>query len=103
MKQSKRRKPYWEMTADELAEATKEFDRPLPASRFRQMTKADRERWAQVKPKGRKRMKSIFLLDIDPALLGEASRFARRKGLTVSELFERGLRGVMAFDDWQYE
>ena len=95
---SRRRKPYVLMTADELAEATKEFDRPLPASRFRPMTKADRERWERAKSKLGKGMRSLFLLDVDPALLSRASRFARQKGITLSEVFERGVRGVLAFD-----
>jgi hypothetical protein len=35
---------YWEMTAAELAEATKEFDEPFVAEKGRPMNAAERER-----------------------------------------------------------
>jgi hypothetical protein len=37
-------KPYWKMTTEELAEATKEFDQPLPPEKMRPLTKAERAR-----------------------------------------------------------
>jgi hypothetical protein len=42
-------KPYWEMTAAELAEATKEFDKPIPWSKTRPLTKAERERFERAR------------------------------------------------------
>jgi hypothetical protein len=45
----KARKPYWEMTAAELAEATKEFDRPIPLSKTRPLTKEERAKFERMR------------------------------------------------------
>jgi hypothetical protein len=49
MKRTTQPKPYWEMTAEELAEATKEFDKPIPLSKTRPLTKEQRRRWERMK------------------------------------------------------
>ena len=49
MKRKKQPKPYWEMTTKELAEATKEFDKPIPLSKTRPLTKEQRRRWERMK------------------------------------------------------
>jgi hypothetical protein len=55
MKQvKKQRKPYWKMTTEELAEATKESDQQIPASRMRQLTKDERARWERARRSGGK-------------------------------------------------
>ena len=38
-----KRKPYWEMTADELAAATRAFDEPGVADQSRPLTAAERQ------------------------------------------------------------
>ena len=39
---------YWEMTADELAEATKEFDKPLSPRQLKPLSKAERIRFQKA-------------------------------------------------------
>ena len=66
------------------------------------MTTRERLRWERAK-RGRGRpsrapgQKAVrVLLTIQPPLLAEADAFARRHGLSRSELFARGLRIVFA-------
>ena len=44
-------KPYWEMTTDELREATKEFDREYVAGSAKPLSAAMRSRWTKAKAK----------------------------------------------------
>jgi len=44
-------KPYWEMTADELAETTKAFDAPFVVDKSRPLTPSERKRWRNLKKK----------------------------------------------------
>jgi hypothetical protein len=90
------------MTASELADATREFDKPSPPGRFRTMTARERRRWQRAK-RGRGRPSKApgekavrVLVTIQPPLLAEADAFARSHGLSRSELFARGLRVVFA-------
>jgi hypothetical protein len=49
MKKSRKEKPYWEMTADELAKATKQYDRPMPGLPGKPLAHTDRVRHARAK------------------------------------------------------
>ena len=49
---TKKSKPYWEMTLDELREATKEYDNPIPESKMRDLTKAERDQFERARAKG---------------------------------------------------
>jgi hypothetical protein len=51
---SKPKKPYWEMTTEELAEATREFDREHVGDTFRDMTPAEEKTWRTAVRKGRR-------------------------------------------------
>ena len=53
---NKREKKYWNMTADELAEATREFDEDGVAESFRPMTSSETVAWraAVHKPASRR-------------------------------------------------
>ncbi len=94
-------KPYWEMTASELAEATKEFDRPLPASKTRALTKAERASFERMR-KGPAR--SIFItrdpdgvwVRLNPDILRRTSRYAAGQGLTLTDVINRSLKGMLA-------
>ena len=99
------RKPFTKMTDPELEKGTREFDKPSPPGRFRTMTARERRRWERAK-RGRGRpskapgQKAVrVLLTIQPPLLAEADAFARRHGLSRSELFARSLRVVFAAAD----
>ncbi len=83
------------MTPAELAEATKEFDDPLPASGYRPLTKAQRAEWERIKRAGTRGREIVRSLHIDPKLLGEAETYAKRKRISISDVIELGLRRVI--------
>lgn len=99
MSRKKRTKPYWEMNAAELADATKEFDKPLPASRFKPLSKSERERFERARKAGGSDIKRLLAFDVDEKLLMEATVFARRKNLSLMQVVERGLRRELAVKD----
>lgn len=96
-KKSGRQKPYWEMTAAELSEATKEFDEPSDNNYgFRTMTPKERARWNRIKrgpgrPKIGKGSKSV-LISVEQDLLKNADAFARKNKLSRSQLIAGFLR-----------
>lgn len=92
-------KSFWELSDAEKDRAVREFDKPLPASRFKPLSKRDRERFERARAAGGEGVKRIYAFDIDPEVIEQANALAKRKKLTLSQLVERGLRGVMAFDD----
>jgi hypothetical protein len=99
-KKSKQTKPYWEMSVEELADATKEFDKPLPASRFRPLSKRERDRFERAR---RSPHISVFVGDgnrlitvaIDDALLHKSDQYARKHKMSRSELIARSLRKML--------
>src|SRR2546423_585400 len=100
MKSNGRKKPWGKMTASELAEATKEFDHPLPPSRYKSLSKSERARFERARRAGgTARLRHIDAFDLDPKLLEAAAAYAKRKKLTISELVERGLKRELAVDD----
>lgn len=99
MKPKHTKKSWGEMTAAELAHATSEFDHPLPAARYRPLSKAERsvfERASRAGIRGRQLMKA---LNLNRKLLTEAEAYARRRKLTWTQLLERGLRRELAVKD----
>ncbi len=99
MKSNGTKKPWGKMSASELAEATREFDRPLPRSRYKPLSKSERDRFERARSAGALRARSVNAMDLDPKLLREAQAYARRKKLTMSQLVERGLRRELAVAD----
>ena len=96
MKRAKKTtKRFWEMTAAELAEATRQFNKPLAASRARAATKAGRARFEKALRAG-SRIRRVDELGIDPALLSAAGEYARSKRISLIQLLERGLRRELA-------
>lgn len=51
MNRKKTREPLWEMTTEELQDATEEFDEEFVADRAKPMTSAMRTRWERAKAK----------------------------------------------------
>ena len=88
-----KKKSWGKMSPAELAEATREFDHPLPPSRYKPATKADRARFERALRAGSKFRR------IDPKLLKAAAAFAKRKRLSMSQVIERGLRRELAVQD----
>lgn len=101
MKKATQKKPFWEMSVEELAEATKEFDDPKTTPRGRPLTKAQREEFERARNAP---YVSVFVGDgdrlitvaIDDKLLRESDKYARKHKLSRSELFERGLRTMLS-------
>jgi hypothetical protein len=105
-KPSKPSKPHWEMTTEELREATKEFDRPIPLSKTRPLTKQERVRWERSKRQpsrsvfilsGGKGTREPVLIQLDGDLLRRMDAYARSKKLTRAEVIEKGIRNVLSF------
>jgi hypothetical protein len=105
MKRKKIEKPYWEMNADELAAATREFDKEIPDSRLRPLSKEERRRWERSK---RQPSRSIFVLEraedrgleavlveLDGDLLRRIDAYAATRDMTRSEIIETSLRSAL--------
>jgi hypothetical protein len=103
---AKRKKRYWEMTADELAEATKEFDREIPAHKLRPLTPAQCELWNRAK---RLPSRSIFitrgdspdtttlLIRLKSDLVRRLDEYAKSRKITREQLMEKSVRTLLSF------
>src|SRR5262245_8946128 len=97
----KGKKAYWDLTADELAEATKEFDREGVAETFRPMTPAEAAVWeaaAKKRSRGRPRVGKgvkVISVGIEAGLLERADALARKRGISRAKLVAEGLEAVL--------
>jgi hypothetical protein len=99
----KSEKAYWEMNAEELGEATKEFDRPIPASRMKPLSKAEREKFdrerhgpaVNIFSKSAKRRQVTLKLDM--LTLQRCEAYAAKHRLTLSDVVNMGLASVFQF------
>ncbi len=95
---------YGKMTAAQLREATRAYDRELPAGADslpgRPLNAAERNKWRKVRKKmGRPRIgKGVkrVMVSLEADLLEQSDRFAKKHGLTRSKLISAGVRKVMA-------
>ena len=96
-------KPYWEMNADELAEATKEFDAPFVVDKSRPLTPSERKRWRSLKKKrGRPKLGRGFKrisVSIERGLLGRVNALARKRRVNRSKLLALVLEEAIARGD----
>ena len=98
-------KPYWKMTTEELAEATKEFDGPIPASRMRPLTKAEREKFDKerrgpvVNIFAKSARKREVTVKLDERTLERCEAFAAKHKLTLSQLVNLTLSSAIQFAD----
>ncbi len=97
----KKQKPYWEMTASELAEATREFDAEIPLSRTRPLSAKERLLWERAtgkpKPAGRtkRRGTAAVTVELDPKLVRQSVDYAAKHNMTLSEFVARSLKGSL--------
>lgn len=95
-----KRKPYWEMTAKELAEATTQFDESLVVDRSRPLTPAERKQWDRVKrKKGRPKVGRGYKrisVSIEQGLLNRATALARKRCISRSQLVALMLEEALA-------
>src|SRR4051812_27790570 len=94
------KKSYTRMLARELADATREFDKPGAADKFKPLTRAQRKKWNEMvrhTNRGGAAAKDDIrvLVSIDPELLVKAHRHARKYGHTLSQLVAEGLEATL--------
>ena len=99
-------KPYWEMTLDELREATKEFDGPMDLSEWRPLSRAERARHDRAM---KKPCKSIFIYRPDETrkskveiqlaedLLKHCNEYASKHDMTISDVIAMSLKSSFVF------
>jgi len=107
MKGTRKQKPYWEMTARQLAEATKEYDHEIPDSMLQPLTREERALWEKSRRQpsrsiyilsgGRKKTEAV-LVELDGKLLRKMDVCARERGLTRTQYIERGIRKALIED-----
>ncbi|HET6249780.1 MAG TPA: hypothetical protein VFE47_18970 [Tepidisphaeraceae bacterium] len=101
---AKKEKPYWEMSVAELKAATKEFDRAIPLSKTKPLTASERKLWNRMR-KGPaisvyvKRSADEVLVKLDPDVRARSLRYANTHKLTMSELINRSLKGLLTIVD----
>lgn len=95
-------KPYWEMTASELAEATREFDAEIPLSRTRPLSAKERLLWERAMgeakpppPRARRRGTAAVTVELDPHLVRQSTDYAAKHNMTLSEFVAKSLKGSL--------
>lgn len=97
----KKSKPYWEMTASELARATREFDAEVPPSRTKPLSAKERLLWERAtgKPKSAPRAKrrgtAAVKLELDSHLVRQSADYAAKHNMTLSEFVAKSLKGSL--------
>ena len=91
-------KKYWEMTTDELAEATREFDREFVVDESRPLSPKMAARWRRAK-RGTATSDSPgsrITIQLKPNILRRADRLAKRLDVSRARLIEMGLLEILA-------
>ena len=100
MSKRKRTKPYWEMTTEELREATKEFDDPNYYPPALPIPPEEREKLNRAMGKrGRPRNglgARTIALTVERGLLERSDRFAQKYGISRSQLVAAGLKAILS-------
>jgi len=100
MTRKRTHKPYWEMTTDELREATKQFDEEFVFEKSRPLTPEEQALWEQVKAKVPAtedgKTEQTIAVRLDKSLLDRAIALAKKKRLSRDALVARGLRALLA-------
>jgi hypothetical protein len=94
-----KQKRYWEMSAKELAEATKQFDEPFVADQSRPLTPAERQEWNQIKRKrGRPKVGQGFKrvsVSLEQGLLKRVTALAKKRRVSRSRLLAQVLEEAL--------
>ncbi|MBL8795132.1 MAG: hypothetical protein JNM56_14580 [Planctomycetia bacterium] len=100
MSRKSKQKPYWEMTTEELAEATKEFDEEFVADTFRPLTPEERAEWEAIRRRLRadhaKNGEQTIAVRVDRDLLKRCTALAKKKKISRDALVARGLKALLA-------
>jgi hypothetical protein len=97
----KRTKTFWEMTDAERDADVKQYDKPIPLSKTRPLTKKERQQFERMR---RSPHRSIFitkgvddvLVRIEPDVLRRSAKYAADHKLTLSQVINRSLKGLLA-------
>jgi hypothetical protein len=96
MRQKPAKKPYWEMTTAELAEATADLDEEFIIDTFRPLSPEAKAQWERAKRKLGRAQKSkgreVVPVPVEKRLLSRSDRLARRLGISRAELIARCLQ-----------
>jgi hypothetical protein len=89
-------KPYQQMTTAELAEATRQYDKPGTIDRTRPMTRAERAKERKARHAGGRprigRGAERINITIERNLLAQTDAMARQKKIGRSEMIALGLK-----------
>jgi hypothetical protein len=100
----KRSKPFFKMTAAERDAVVKQFDREILFEETRPLSPKGKALWERSKrgtstPKRGKRTRGAgaraVVIPIDRALLERADRYAKRRGMTRTQLVIKGLETIL--------
>jgi hypothetical protein len=98
-KLQRNRKSFTRMTAEELGEATKEYDRELPDKIGAPMTPQERAQWSNGRRgpgRPRKGLGAVnVLISFERGLLDRADAFARGRGVGRSALVAEALESLI--------
>ncbi len=99
MSRKKPAKPYWEMTTEQLREATKEFDEEFVADKAQPLSPQMRRRWERAKAKssgaGNGVGERTISVRLDKALLDRCTALAKKKRISRDALIARGLKALL--------
>lgn len=99
MNSKENKKPYWEMTTEELARATAEFDEEFVIDKARPLSPEDRKRWQRLQRKmGRPQRGAgakVISLSVERTLLAKSDRLAKKLHLTRAALVDQALRALL--------
>ena len=100
MKNKTPSKPYWDMTTEELREATKQFDEEFVGDKARPLTPKMKALWEKAKAKGEHpqngEAEAQIAVCIDKALFKRFTALAKKKRLSVDALIARGICVLLA-------
>ena len=94
-----KRKKYSEMNTQELAEATREFDEEFAFLKGRPLTDREKKLHAKARKRGRPRVgmgAEKIQVSVERGLLTRSDAFARKHGMSRSEMIARGLKAILA-------
>jgi hypothetical protein len=100
MKSKKPSKPYWEMTTEELREATKQFDEEFVGDKARPLSPEMKARWEAAKAKAdppvNGKAEQTIAVRLEKSLLKRCTALAKKKRVSRDELITRGIRVLLA-------
>ena len=99
MKRKNKSKPFSEMNAQELAEATAKYDKEFIEDSFGPMPPEEREWFEQARKRGRPRRghgAKVISVSVEKGLLARSDALAKKRKISRSALIEVGLWTVLA-------